>query len=172
MPPLMRTLVALLLLTAACSKAEPPAKTAEPAAAPAPKAAEQTYGKTTTGPVVTPAAILADIDGFAGKTVRVEGTIAAVCQKRGCWMEITGAGGESLRIKVKDGEVVFPMDAKGKKAIAEGTVVKIPVDPAADSTATCGGGEGEAAEGEHHDCSRPPGATARLDGVGATIIDS
>jgi hypothetical protein len=153
----MRTAAIAILALVACSRAEP----TRPAA--------QSYGQVSDGPTVTPATILADVDGYAGKVVRVEGTVAAVCQKRGCWMEIAGAGGASIRIKVKDGEVVFPPSAQGKSVVAEGVVVKIPADPAADTTATCEGGEAHA---EHHNCARPPGATARIDAVGATISDS
>ena len=68
-------------------------------------------------------AILATPQQYAGKTVRVEGMITDVCPKRGCWMEIAGnAPGQKLRFKVTDGEMVFPMDAKGRKAVAEGVV--------------------------------------------------
>lgn len=68
-------------------------------------------------------AILADPQPFAGKTVRVEGMISDVCPKRGCWMEMAGdVAGDKLRFKVEDGAMVFPMDAKGKYAVAEGVV--------------------------------------------------
>ena len=117
--------------------------------------------------------ILARIDAYDGKVMRVEGTVAAVCQHRGCWMDIAGADGATIRIKVKDGEVVFPKTATGKKVIAEGVVVKIPADPADDRT-SCEGGEGHAeGQGEaHEDCSRPEGASARIDGSGAVIFES
>jgi Domain of unknown function (DUF4920) len=180
-----RTLLAVSVLAVACSKAEPvkappPAETPvvekAPAAADKAPAADkaaagpQKYGKVSEGPTVTPEAILADVDGYAGKAVRVEGTVSAVCEKAGCWMQVAGATeGQGIRIKVVDGEVVFPMSAKGKKVIAEGTVVKIPADPASDNTATCGGKEDHA---DHAECARPAGATARIDGVGATVIDS
>ena len=160
----------LLLLIAACSKA-PAAPQAAPAPAAAPQAPKgQTYGQVTAdGPTLTPAEVLASIDKYDGKTVRVAGTVGDVCAKRGCWLDVAGAGGETLRLKVKDGEVVFPQSIKGKKVIAEGIVVKIPVDPAED-TAACGGGE-EHAEG-HTACTRPEGARARLDGTGAVIFDA
>ncbi|MDB4961248.1 MAG: hypothetical protein JWP01_1247 [Myxococcales bacterium] len=68
-------------------------------------------------------AILADPVAFKGKTVRVEGMITDVCPKRGCWMELAGSGpGQKLRFKVTDGEMVFPMDAKGTRAVAQGEV--------------------------------------------------
>lgn len=67
--------------------------------------------------------ILAKPNAFNGKTVRVEGTVIEVCKKRGCWMELASDKEfESIRIKVDDGVIVFPLDAKGKTAVAEGTV--------------------------------------------------
>lgn len=65
-------------------------------------------------------------DEFQGKRVRVEGLITGVCSKRGCWMEIAGDKEfTTLRFKVPDGKIVFPMSARGKYAVAEGTVKKI-----------------------------------------------
>lgn len=164
--------VLVVLLTAACQKAEPAPASAPSVAAAAPTAApveRTTYGLVTVGPTMSPGAALASLDAHDGKTVRIEGTVAAVCPMRGCWMDIAGAGGETIRIKVKDGEVVFPQTAKGKRVVAEGVLVKIPADPAADTHAC--GDEGHAT-GEHADCARPAGARARLDGTGAVVTDA
>ena len=68
-------------------------------------------------------AILAAPKQYSGQTVRVEGMVTDVCPKRGCWFELAGAKpGQKLRFKVTDGEMVFPMDSKGRKAVAEGVV--------------------------------------------------
>lgn len=67
------------------------------------------------------AKILADPDAWIGKTVRIEGGVLDVCPRAGCWMEV-GEAGESIQIKVDDGVIVFPTDAKGQVASAEGTV--------------------------------------------------
>jgi len=68
-------------------------------------------------------AILAAPKQYSGKTVRVEGMVTDVCPKRGCWFELAGnKPGQKLRFKVVDGEMVFPMGSKGRKAIAEGVV--------------------------------------------------
>jgi hypothetical protein len=68
--------------------------------------------------------ILADPEAFDGKTVQVEGMVTDVCAKRGCWFEMAGkAPGEKARFKVQDGEMVFPMSAKGKSAVAQGKIV-------------------------------------------------
>jgi hypothetical protein len=73
---------------------------------------------------VTIAELLADPAAFEGQSVHVEGMITDVCPKRGCWFEMAGENaGEKLRFKVEDGVMVFPVNAKGKYAVAEGTVV-------------------------------------------------
>ncbi len=70
------------------------------------------------------AEILADPDAFVGKTVRVEGGVLDVCPKKGCWIEV-GDEEQHIRIKVDDGVIVFPTDAAGKIAAAEGEVEAI-----------------------------------------------
>ena len=52
--------------------------------------------------------------------VKLTGTIEAVCQKKGCWMELTNAEGEPLRVTFKDYAFFMPKDASGKTAIIEG----------------------------------------------------
>ncbi|NWF51291.1 MAG: DUF4920 domain-containing protein [Ignavibacteriaceae bacterium] len=70
--------------------------------------------------------ILLNPSEFEGKTVLVEGEILDVCPMAGCWMELKGdAGNQKIKVKVKDGEIVFPVEAKGKTALVEGTVYKI-----------------------------------------------
>jgi hypothetical protein len=72
---------------------------------------------------VTVAALLADPKAYEGRAVRVEGMVTDVCAKRGCWFDLAGeVPGQKLRFKVQDGVMVFPMDAKGKHAVAEGVV--------------------------------------------------
>jgi hypothetical protein len=63
---------------------------------------------------------------YVNKTVRVEGRITEVCQMMGCWMNLVDPSGKhSLRIKVNDGDIVFPKEAAGKLAQAEGKLVRI-----------------------------------------------
>ena len=70
--------------------------------------------------------IMANPQKFIGKTVLVEGTVVGVCEKKGCWMDIASdAQFQKIKIKVKDGEIVFPMEEKGKTALVEGTVYEI-----------------------------------------------
>ncbi|QQS38159.1 MAG: DUF4920 domain-containing protein [Ignavibacteriales bacterium] len=70
--------------------------------------------------------ILSNPKEYVGKKVLVEGTIVDVCNKRGCWMELASDKEfEKVRIKVKDGEIVFPVEAKGSTALVEGEVYEI-----------------------------------------------
>lgn len=95
-----------------------------------------TYG---TGVKLTTATKVADLlaapDQYLGKQVRVDGTVKAVCQNMGCWIQIADdEKSEGIQFKVDDGVIVFPKDAKGKRASAEGTFERLPAE-----------GEGEAA---------------------------
>lgn len=70
--------------------------------------------------------ILASPKEFVGRQVLVEGTVLDVCSNAGCWMEIeSDQPNQKIKIKVKDGEIVFPVEAKGKSATAEGIVYSI-----------------------------------------------
>lgn len=70
--------------------------------------------------------ILSAPEDFVGKTVLVQGEILEVCEMAGCWMELkSDADNQKIKIKVKDGDIVFPVEAKGKSALVEGTVYKI-----------------------------------------------
>lgn len=61
---------------------------------------------------------------FVGKTVRIDGVATAVCEQMGCWMAVASEAkpdGPTVRLKVEDGVIVFPVSAKGKKVSAQGT---------------------------------------------------
>ena len=108
----------------AAKPADGTASAAKPEGTATPTAAGQSFGAGVKLPDSTPiATILANPKDYAGKTVRAEGMIVDVCPKRGCWFEMAGPNpGEKLRFKVVDGEMVFPLDAKGKWAVAEGVL--------------------------------------------------
>ncbi len=115
------------------------------------------------------AAIMENPEGFNGKRVLVEGRITEVCEMMGCWIMIQEPNGsETLRFKVEDGVITFPMDVKGKMARAEGIVsVK---EQSVDE---------QIAEGQHHadetggtfDASTVTGPKVRvqLNGEGALV---
>lgn len=75
---------------------------------------------------VTIADLLKSPDAWVGKTVRVAGTVTDVCPRAGCWIDITDDSGQrTIRLKVNDGEIVFPVEASGKPVVAEGTFARI-----------------------------------------------
>lgn len=70
--------------------------------------------------------ILGNPEDYLDKTVLVEGKVLDVCSMAGCWIEVaSNVEGEKIKVKVKDGEIVFPEEAKGKNALVEGKVYKI-----------------------------------------------
>ena len=62
-------------------------------------------------------------DAYVDKTVQVKGKITEVCLMMGCWMMLHDEAGSAVRIKVNDGEIIFPKDSPGKQAVAEGKFV-------------------------------------------------
>jgi hypothetical protein len=89
--------------------------------------ADHKLGKPLTLAQPTPLAqIEAHPENYIGKVVQIRGRVSEVCQAMGCWMNIVDPVGErSMRIKVNDGEIVFPESAVGKLATAEGKLVKL-----------------------------------------------
>lgn len=105
--------VMMLLLCVACSKNVP--------------IEGEKYGANLTLSETTPIAqILSEPQQYLGKRVLVRGEVLDVCAKAGCWIEIASdQPNEKIKVKVNDGEIVFPMSAKGKTAHAEGEVYEI-----------------------------------------------
>jgi len=93
--------------------------------------AGKTYGAGVTIKRATPiASLLTTPQAHAGKTVRVDGVVSQVCQSMGCWIEIADAeSGRGVRFKAKDGVIVFPREAAGKKVSAQGTFEEIATSP-------------------------------------------
>ncbi|MFN8578495.1 MAG: DUF4920 domain-containing protein [Candidatus Sericytochromatia bacterium] len=70
--------------------------------------------------------IMGNPENFVGKNVLVEGKVVDVCTERGCWMKVSSdKKRESMTIKVKDGEMVFPIAARGKNVLVEGELFKV-----------------------------------------------
>ncbi len=73
------------------------------------------------------ALVEADPDKFAGETVLVEGTVLAVCQKRGCWMQISDGGARTAMARWEKGcggQFTFPMDSVGKRVLVQGSIYR------------------------------------------------
>lgn len=125
------------------------------------KAEEKKFGKPITLKEKTSVStILADPAKFDGKKVLVEGKIVDVCQEMGCWLDVAGTKeGEKIRVKVKDGEIVFPKNGKGKTVLVEGVVSKVDTKTAMEHK--------DKKEGEKDDCTTD--AVYQIKGLGAVI---
>ena len=86
-----------------------------------------TYGKDITlSDTIQVSEILDNPEAYEGKAVLIRGNVVDVCQKRGCWIEVSGDRPyEKITVKVNDGEIVFPLSAKGSHAVVEGMVERI-----------------------------------------------
>ncbi len=65
--------------------------------------------------------IVAAPEQWAGKVVRVEGTIGKVCEKKGCWMDLR-QGETTVRIPMAGHSFFLPQDVIGHEAVVQGTV--------------------------------------------------
>jgi len=52
--------------------------------------------------------------------IKLTGKVEAVCQKKGCWMNLTNGNGEKLRVTFKDYKFFVPKDCAGKTAFIQG----------------------------------------------------
>jgi hypothetical protein len=71
------------------------------------------------------ARLVKDPGRFAGRTVRLEGTVKEVCQGRGCWVEVE-SGGASFLARGLDESVLLPKDCKGRRVVVQGVVKALP----------------------------------------------
>lgn len=72
------------------------------------------------GEAVTVAALNEHPEMYAGKVVKIEGTVSSVCQQMGCWVEVTGAEGETIMAASENHDVLLPRNSKGKPIALEG----------------------------------------------------
>jgi uncharacterized protein YdeI (BOF family) len=73
--------------------------------------------------IVTLAEVTANADKYHGKTVKLKGNIADVCQREGCWLVLSD-GERTIRVKMKDHKFVVPKDSGKKVAMVEGVIEK------------------------------------------------
>jgi len=72
---------------------------------------------------ITVANLMAKPTDHVDQTITVKGKIVKVCKKKGCWADlVTEGSSEKLTMKVRDGDMVFPMAAIGKTAYATGNL--------------------------------------------------
>lgn len=75
-------------------------------------------------PSVEISKLMASPADFEGKTVTVEAKVRKACEKKGCWMELTGIDpkGPGIRVTFKDYGFFVPLDSAGSTAKVEGLV--------------------------------------------------
>lgn len=143
-------------------------------------AEEKKFGKKITVKEKTAVSkLLSAPDKFNGKNVLVEGVITDVCQDQGCWIDLAGdKEGETIRVKVKDGEIAFPKDSKGKTAIVQGKLAAVKGEECSDKEskdASCcskekAGEKKESMSKKDDCCSKEKTAKLyQLEGTGAVI---
>lgn len=101
---------------------------------------------TTGAEPTTLAAVAKTPDAFAGKSFTTTGTVSAVCQHRGCWMELTDEGFDA-HVKMAGHAFFVPRTAAGKKARVMGRLVQAPEAAMCDGQHE-GAGKGCKAEAE------------------------
>ncbi len=124
----LRRLASVLMFAtlAACAKesAEPVTKdnaagTQGRAATPPPVTIQKNLALGAPIPANAPAVALADVaknpSAYDGKTFMTTGTVTAVCQSMGCWMEIKDDGGQA-HIKMAGHGFFVPKTSSGHKA--------------------------------------------------------
>ena len=79
---------------------------------------------------------------FAGRQLRIEGTVKDVCQGMGCWVEVEN-GGASFLARSLDESVLLPKDCKGRRVVVQGVVQALPRKVK------------EEAKAEDHACPKP-----------------
>jgi hypothetical protein len=119
-------------VTSCKPRAKQPAAAAPAAAAPAPAA--RTYGAALTGAgeKVELGALLARADGFANRTVIVEGLVRSACTRKGCWMELAATPDKAnpgCRVTFKDYGFFVPTDSAGARAKVQGVVEVSRLEP-------------------------------------------
>jgi hypothetical protein len=106
-------------------------------------------------------AIVDQPKAYVGRTLRIDGVATAVCTHMGCWMAVAPEDdekGPTVRLKVDDGVIVFPVTAKGRKVSAEGVF-----------EAVGAGGEAKDAAAEHAAHDAKASQTYQLKATGAII---
>ena len=117
-------------------KAQAKVKKQKPTSRPKSRPAGSNWGKDSRGafqrfgasldakapPYVPANKLVANLDKWAGKTVRVEGVVQKTCPKKGCWMWVTH-GKRRVFVRFKDYAFFVPKkNAQGRKVVFEGKV--------------------------------------------------
>jgi len=112
--------ISIILMYAGCSKAiEKDIDTAN--------ISSENFGIEISDNVISPMTeLFNNADSYLDKNVIIQGKIVDVCPMKVCWIEVKDFDSEkSIRVKVKDGEIVFPKNSKNKEVLVEGIFSKL-----------------------------------------------
>lgn len=73
---------------------------------------------------VDASAFLKAMEGQDSMEVKIKAPIVAVCQKKGCWMNIDLGDGKTMMVRFKDYGFFVPKDASGRTAVMQGKAIK------------------------------------------------
>ena len=120
----MRIVAVLVAAIAACTPSSPAPSSGTSAP---PAAAKSVLGQAI--PVgaadVSLASITKDPKAFVGKTITTTGTVTAVCQHMGCWMEIKDDVAQA-HVSMAGHGFFVPKNASGRKARVHGSLTSAP----------------------------------------------
>ena len=164
------SLAALLSVLIISSCGEPGS---QPPAENAPAVPGTPYGEPLTLTEVTPVSAILDApDSWLGQRVLVEGMVVAVCESRGCWMDIASDREfEKIQIKVDDGVIVFPLSARGKHALVEGVVEELQLTYEQALEEARHKAEEHGTEFDPASVPEGPQTIYRIRGIGAVVAD-
>ena len=134
MKKILYSLLSLSLLAACAGEESAEKKTEAPAVAEAPakSSAPQYFGEKITEDGAVPTDSLKAMMGDKTElNCKLTGKVGAVCQKKGCWMELKNADGSAMRVTFKDYGFFMPFDAEGLTAVVDG-IAKVEVTSVAD----------------------------------------
>lgn len=80
-------------------------------------------GEFTDAKLVTLRDVLERPEGFEGKPVKLEGTIAEVCQAEGCWLTLA-EGERQITVNMARHSFFVPKNSSGQHVLIEGKVVR------------------------------------------------
>lgn len=88
------------------------------------KSAEVTFGAPVTLSETTSlTTAVGEIEKYRDKDILIEGDVKKVCEKKGCWMQVSD-GKTEIRMTFKDYGFFVPKDAIGARVVAQGRVIE------------------------------------------------
>ncbi len=115
----------LIVLIAACASEKKDEKKDEVKEEPKEETSSATYfGDTITeNDAITPAEFQTAFEGKDSMQVKLKTTITAVCQKKGCWMDVDMADAEDMKVRF-DYKFLMPLNCADMPVVIEGWAKK------------------------------------------------